>query len=326
MPSRGSSPGLRTAGPASPSSTTTGWWHSRRRPSSTVTADAGPTPPTSGHAAPWDEEGRLRETLYAGLAGDWVRGACPEHVVTVLADDDVAIRTLGPPRLRAVRGGPCPRPVPGGSPRAPGGSHRPARRGVGHRRRRRSSMPACGATSRPRPCSCAPAPHLPPRSSDGASRTRATRRSSPNGTERRSRSSGSGPSPMTWRRSSATPARPASRVRSPFPSLRGWDVASALLDEAVAWAREQGYVRCAADHESANREAARFWARHATPGDHLDAASPRARHGRLSAARVSRSRGPRPAAASRQRPPPDGFPTGSAGRLLVSSTAWRSWA
>jgi GNAT superfamily N-acetyltransferase len=38
-------------------------------------------------------------------------------------------------------------------------------------------------------------------------------------------------------------------------------VARALLDAALAWARSEGYVRCAVDFESANLLAARFWPR-----------------------------------------------------------------
>ncbi len=46
---------------------------------------------------------------------------------------------------------------------------------------------------------------------------------------------------------------------------RGAGVATALLGAAVAWAGERGYARCAVDHETANREAGRFWTRHFTP-------------------------------------------------------------
>jgi GNAT superfamily N-acetyltransferase len=49
------------------------------------------------------------------------------------------------------------------------------------------------------------------------------------------------------------------------PASRGAGIASALLDAAVDWARAGGYARCAVDHESANREAGRFWTRHFTP-------------------------------------------------------------
>ena len=46
---------------------------------------------------------------------------------------------------------------------------------------------------------------------------------------------------------------------------RGTGVATDLLDAAIGWARDAGYARCAVDHESANREAGRFWARHFIP-------------------------------------------------------------
>ncbi|HYO43923.1 MAG TPA: GNAT family N-acetyltransferase, partial [Candidatus Limnocylindrales bacterium] len=49
------------------------------------------------------------------------------------------------------------------------------------------------------------------------------------------------------------------------PELRGLEVSSGLLAAAVDWARGAGYVRWAVDHESANLEASRFWARHASP-------------------------------------------------------------
>jgi GNAT superfamily N-acetyltransferase len=43
------------------------------------------------------------------------------------------------------------------------------------------------------------------------------------------------------------------------PEMRREGVATALLDTALGWARDAGYVRCAVDHESANPEATRFW-------------------------------------------------------------------
>ena len=49
------------------------------------------------------------------------------------------------------------------------------------------------------------------------------------------------------------------------PERRGENVATGLLDRALAWARENGYVRCAVDHESANLEATRFWSRQFKP-------------------------------------------------------------
>lgn len=43
---------------------------------------------------------------------------------------------------------------------------------------------------------------------------------------------------------------------------RGEGVVAALLDAALAWARAEGYARCAVDFESANLLATRFWPRH----------------------------------------------------------------
>lgn len=42
---------------------------------------------------------------------------------------------------------------------------------------------------------------------------------------------------------------------------RGAGVATTLLEAGLAWARLEGYARCAVDFESANLEAARFWVR-----------------------------------------------------------------
>lgn len=46
------------------------------------------------------------------------------------------------------------------------------------------------------------------------------------------------------------------------PDRRGGGVATALLEAALGWARQQGYARCAVDYESANLLASRFWTRH----------------------------------------------------------------
>lgn len=50
-----------------------------------------------------------------------------------------------------------------------------------------------------------------------------------------------------------------------YPDARGSGVATALLDRALAWARETGYVRCAVDFEPTNPPARRFWLRHFKP-------------------------------------------------------------
>ena len=46
---------------------------------------------------------------------------------------------------------------------------------------------------------------------------------------------------------------------------RGRGIAAVLLDRALGRARDQGYVRCAVDFESANLDGARFWLRHFRP-------------------------------------------------------------
>ena len=49
------------------------------------------------------------------------------------------------------------------------------------------------------------------------------------------------------------------------PRARGQGIGAALLDRALLWAREQGYVRCAVDFEPMNVVATRFWLRHFQP-------------------------------------------------------------
>jgi GNAT superfamily N-acetyltransferase len=49
---------------------------------------------------------------------------------------------------------------------------------------------------------------------------------------------------------------------------RGGGIASALLDRALAWARTNGYRRCAVDFETMNSLAAHFWPRHFQPVCH----------------------------------------------------------
>jgi GNAT superfamily N-acetyltransferase len=46
------------------------------------------------------------------------------------------------------------------------------------------------------------------------------------------------------------------------PDRRGDGVATTLLNTALEWAREQGYVRCSVDWESANLLATQFWMRY----------------------------------------------------------------
>jgi GNAT superfamily N-acetyltransferase len=50
-----------------------------------------------------------------------------------------------------------------------------------------------------------------------------------------------------------------------LPEVRGAGVGSALLDRALAWAREEGYARCTVDYEPMNVPGARFWRRYFAP-------------------------------------------------------------
>jgi GNAT superfamily N-acetyltransferase len=50
-----------------------------------------------------------------------------------------------------------------------------------------------------------------------------------------------------------------------MPHARGAGIGSALLGRALAWARAEGYVRCAVDFEPMNVLAARFWLHHFQP-------------------------------------------------------------
>jgi GNAT superfamily N-acetyltransferase len=49
------------------------------------------------------------------------------------------------------------------------------------------------------------------------------------------------------------------------PDWRGRGIAAALLDRLLAWARANGYRRCAVDFESQNDLGSRFWLRHFQP-------------------------------------------------------------
>jgi GNAT superfamily N-acetyltransferase len=46
-----------------------------------------------------------------------------------------------------------------------------------------------------------------------------------------------------------------------LPAARGTGVGFTLLNHALAWAKEQGYLRCSVDYEAANPPARRFWER-----------------------------------------------------------------
>jgi GNAT superfamily N-acetyltransferase len=207
---------------------------------------------------------RAVERLYAGLAERWVTEACVEHVVTVLAGDDPAlaafgrlgfaahvvdlVRDLGPVDGASLpEGGEVRRAVPGDAPailELHAGLVRHLRAAPVFLR-----IPNAPALEMQRRLIADP---------DGAvfvatvdDRPVAFLRIGPPADD-----------VSTIVRDKGTAS-----ITGAFtvPEIRGTGVGSALLAEAVAWAREARYVRCAVDHEAANGEASRFWSRHATP-------------------------------------------------------------
>jgi GNAT superfamily N-acetyltransferase len=226
--------------------------------------------PDVGHATRTAADGgahdadRTIEACYAALADRWVREACVEHVVTVLADDTAAIaafgrlgfaphvvdlvRDLSPiDRVEIPDGFEVRRAYPADAPAMldlHGGLVRHLRASpvflqipgafALELQRRRLEDPATAtflALHEDRPVAFL---RIGPSADDVATIVRA---------------------PGT---ASITGAFTVS-------AHRGGGVASALLDAAVEWARESGYARCGVDHEAANGEASRFWARHAAP-------------------------------------------------------------
>ena len=220
--------------------------------------------PDLGHVAPPDPAGRLRARLYSELADGWIRGACVEHVVTVQADDDVALATYARlgfghhvvdlvADLRPIATG----PLPGGVTvrRAiPADAGRLVDLDAGLRRHLEAS-----------PVFLRLGPQSPPevhrrRLEDPAVATLVAERDG---------------ALVAFLRIGPCATDIATIVRDPGtasvtsaftrPEIRGSEVASHLLAAAVDWAHGEGYERWAVDHESANGEAVRFWARHATP-------------------------------------------------------------
>jgi GNAT superfamily N-acetyltransferase len=226
--------------------------------------------PDVGHAAPGSQDrgsfdvDRTVERCYAALADRWVQEACVEHVVTVLADDPATIAAFGrlgfaphvvdlvrdlspvvdvdiPPGIDVRRAYPA-------DARALLDLH------AGLVRHLRGSPVFLRI------------PNAPPlelqrrRLEDAATATFVATHDG---------------RPIAFLRIGPSADDVATIVRDPgtasitgaytVPAHRGGGVATALLDAAVEWARESGYARCAVDHEAANGEASRFWARHATP-------------------------------------------------------------
>lgn len=220
--------------------------------------------PDLGHAASGTGRARIISELYASLAEDWVRNACVEHVVTVFADDAEttdAWARLGFGRtvvdlLRDLS------PVAGAAP-DPGLTVRRATAADGAAiqvldqglRRHLAASPVflrIGSAKSPELQRHELADPLSATflgEADG--KLVAFLRIGPTATDVSTIVRDAGTASITA----------AFTVRE----RRGGGVATALLDSALAWARAAGYVRAAVDHESANGEAERFWARHFVP-------------------------------------------------------------
>ncbi len=226
--------------------------------------------PDVGHSAPGARDGgsldvdRIVDRCYAALAERWVREACVEHVVTVLADDAATLAAF-------ARLGFAPHVVDLVRDLSPvDGAVIPA--GFEVRRAYPADAPAIldlhGGLVRHLRASPvflripnAPALELQRRRlADQATATFVA--VSDGGAVAFLRIGPSADDVSTIVRDPGTAS-----ITSAFtlPGHRGSGIGSALMDAAVGWAREAGYVRCAVDHEAANGEASRFWARHATP-------------------------------------------------------------
>ncbi len=220
--------------------------------------------PDIAHAAPSDPAARVRSRLYGELAAGWVRDFCTEHVISVPADDEVALAAYARlgfghhvvdlvADLRPIEAGPPPE-------------------GVTIRRARPADAAALMDLDAGLRRHLEATPvflRLPAQAPLEIHRRRledesiATLLAERDGTA------------LAFLRIGPCATDVAMAVRDPGtasvtgaftrPEVRGLEVSSSLLAAAVDWAREAGYLRWAVDHESANLEASRFWARHATP-------------------------------------------------------------
>ena len=220
--------------------------------------------PDIGHAATGPHAARLRERLYADLAPDWLRSACPEHAITIPAHDtetQAVMARLGFGQyvvdlvgtLDPLEAGPLPAGV---AIRRAGPADAAAVADLDAALRRH--LQTSPIFLRPGP---APSPEVARR--DLADASMATLLAERDG--RAIAYLRIGPCAQDVAmvvRDASTASVTAAFTRE---ELRGLDVATHLLDAAIAWASEAGYTRWAVDHESANREGGRFWARHATP-------------------------------------------------------------
>jgi len=220
--------------------------------------------PDIAHAAPGPHGIRLRERLYAELAPSWLSAACPEHAITIPAHDLEAQAAMG----RLGFGQYVIDLVGSLDPIDPG----PLPEGVAVRRAERADAVAVAeldaglrrhlATS---PIFLRPGPATPPEVlrrelEDPAVATLIAERDGAAVAHLRI-----GPCAGDVAMVVRDPSTASVTAAFTREELRGTGIATHLLAAALAWARDAGYARWAVDHESANREGGRFWARHATP-------------------------------------------------------------
>ena len=220
--------------------------------------------PDIGHATSGSVGTRLRERLYAELVEGWLRAACQEHAITIPAHDletQAAMARLGfGEYLVDLVGGLDPidvGPLPDGvTIRRAGPDDAPAVAELDAALRRH--LMASPIFLRPGP---AAAPEVVRRElGDPATAVLLAERNGRAVAHLRI-----GPCAQDVAIVVRDPSTASVTAVFTRAELRGTSIASHLLDAALAWARAAGYARWAVDHESANREGGRFWARHATP-------------------------------------------------------------
>ncbi len=220
--------------------------------------------PDIAHAAPADAAARVRSRLYADLAAAWVRDFCTEHVISVPAADEVALAAYARlgfghhvvdlvADLRPIAAGPPPEGV---TIRRATPTDAAALMDLDAALRRHLEATPVFL----RLAAQAPLEIHRRRLEDATIATFLAEREG---------------AAVAFLRIGPCATDVAMGVRDPGtasvtgaftrPELRGLEVSSGLLATAVDWALDAGYARWAVDHESANLEASRFWARHATP-------------------------------------------------------------
>lgn len=220
--------------------------------------------PDIGHAATGRYALRLRETLYTQLAPEWLRAACPEHAITIPAHDtdtQAAMARLGfghyvvdlVGTLDPLVGGPLPDGVTVRRAEA-ADAVAVADLEAGLLRHLQASPIFLRAGA-------VPSPEVVRRTlADPDVATIIAERDGRAVCFARIGPCASDVAMLVRDASTASVTRAFTREE-----LRGSGIATHVLDACITWARDAGYARWAVDHESANREAGRFWSRHATP-------------------------------------------------------------